>query len=99
DQHPRGNQIAEGMHAGTDGESDGLPGADRALGQIRSEADGLPVMPGANGVGKLRSLPGNGAQFERPFAAQQNADQSRPQEKTKTIGESLDYGGNVRRPV
>ncbi len=87
------------MHVGADGESDGLTGADRALRQIGGEADGLPVMPGANGVGKLRSFRGNGAQFERPFAAQQNAHQARPQEKTEAIGKSLDYGGNIGRPV
>ena len=73
DQHARRNQVAERVHVGADGKSDGLPGADGTLSQIGGEANGLPVVPGANGVGKLRTFRGNGAQFKRPLAAQQNA--------------------------
>src|SRR3982075_4612764 len=87
------------MHVGANRESDRLAGADRALRQIGGEADRLPVVACANGIGKLRSCRGNSTQFKGPFTSQQNADQARPQEKTEAIGKSLDYGRDVGRPV
>ena len=67
--------------------------------QIGGEANGLAVMPGPEGIGQLRRFGGDGAQFERPLAAQKNRNQTRAQEQPKTIRQSLNNRGDVGSSV
>ncbi len=68
DQHAGRNQIAQRVHVGANGDGDGFAGGDRALGQIRSETDGLAVVAGARRIGQLGTLGRDRPQFKRPFA-------------------------------
>jgi len=81
------------------GNCDGFSGRNRALRQIGGEANGLAVVPGPKRISQLRSFGGHGTEFERPFAAQKNRDQTRAQKETKTIRQGLDDCGDVGSSV
>ena len=99
DQHSGRNQAAQRVLVAADGDGNGLSCGDGALRQIGGEADGLAVMAAAECVSQLRSLGGDGAQFERPLAAQQHGDQASSQKQTQTVRQSLDHGGNIGSSV
>ena len=78
---------------------DGLSHRDGALRQIGGKAHGVAIVPRAHGSGQLRRLGRDRLQFERPFAAQQDANQPRPQQQAETVGQRLDHSGNIGAAV
>jgi hypothetical protein len=82
-----------------DGEGNGFSGGDCALRQICSETDRLPIMAGTRGMSELRSFGGDGTEFKRTVTTEQNAHQATAQKNAQLVGQGLDYGGHIGRPV
>jgi len=87
------------MHVSADGKCDGFARGNGALSEIRSEANGLAVMPGAGRVGQLWSFGRDCAQFEGAFAPQQDAYQLRAQKQTYAVSKSLNHRRSIRAAV
>jgi hypothetical protein len=82
-----------------DGEGKGFSGGNCALRQICSETDGLPIMAGTRGMSQLRSFSGDGTEFKGTVTTEQNAHQATAQKNAQFVGQGLDYGGHIGRPV
>ena len=87
------------MHLGAQRERNRLARGDRALRQVGGKTDRLPIMPSTDGIGELRCVRGNRAQFERSFPPQQDAHQARTQQQPQTVRQSLNYRRNIGRSV
>jgi hypothetical protein len=87
------------VNVSADGEGNGFSGGDCALRQICSETDGLPIMAGTRGMSQLRRFGGDGTEFKRTITTEQNAHQATAQKNAQLVGQGLDYGGHIGRPV